>query len=200
MQRAKYISWKPTCSYLILPKCGNSSVREAIMQQLGIRKAAQEFVPKYQVDGPVGFSFTLLRDPMERAISAWWDKTQLQGRSWHAVHSQLTEIWGHYGRRFWVGMPLDAFVEALESIDEPEDHFATYTGLLKREGVPEFIGELGNRDHWRTIQAETQLPNLERYNASRRRPAVRRVDPQLRSRLERYYAADMETFHRLLRS
>lgn len=200
MQRAKYIAWKPTCSYLILPKCGNSSVREAIMQQMGIRWPVQDFVPRYQSAGPVGFSFTLLRHPVDRALSTWWDKTQLQGRNWQAVHAQLQEIWGHYGRRFWVGMPLAAFVDALESIDQPEDHFAPYADLLKREGMPHFVGELGNREHWRAIQCKTQLPPLKRFNASRNRPTAANIDHGLRTRLDRYYLADLNTFYRLLRT
>lgn len=189
---AIYLAWDEA-SYLVMPKCGNTSVEHAIARKIGLPtrrglRWRERLLYGWGRDpgtGPVGWSFTLARDPVDRAISAWFDKTQGRGRG---------QIWmwvDRYGPAFKTGMSLLQWAEAISHIapEEAEDHFAPQTLLLDREGWPQFVGLLDEANDWQRVRQQTGLGALPKRNVSGR-PQRHEVDPRAVVRLERYYAED----------
>ena len=213
MQPAKiwYLQWEhagSTFSCLPLPKCGLSSQLQAVANKLGdfpdtaIRRHRarfgrwkNRFLQRRRQTEDVAWRFVLLRHPVERAISCWWDKSQTHAnRGQRQTRKYLQWLWGDYGGRFYPDMSLAAFVAALEQIPPTtaEEHLRPYSAIIQREGSPDFLGRLGRQADWDCIRQITGLGPLPRENVRRTRPDVAKVDPALRERLAAYYAADME--------
>lgn len=197
--KMKYLAGGESWSYLIMPKCGNTAIREAIGRQLGRRESLQVWLPEYLIDGPRGFSFTLVRDPVERLLSLWWDKTQVAGRDVWRINRQLSEIWGQYGKLFWIGMSFEEFIDVVESIGFPggEDHFRPMAHIIEREGAPQFVGLLGNANHWDLIRSETCLPELKPVRVAVNRPTRLELSAKMTERIRQLYAADVELYERV---
>lgn len=196
----KYVAGGSKWSYLMMPKCGNTAIREAIGRYVGRKEALHIWLPEYFVEGPQGFSFTLVRDPVERLLSLWWDKTQVAGRDAWRQKRQLRDIWGRYGDMFWIGMTFQEFIEVIESIgfEDGEDHFRPMSMIMLREGMPSFVGLLGNDRHWDEIRRQTGLPFLRVMRQATNRPTSLELPDKMIEQIRELYSADVELYERTL--
>ena len=195
-----------TC--LAMPKCGMTSMLGLMADRLKLPSRGKHFMSRRwriidlcRQSQLSPSSFAILRDPVERGISAWWARTQTQkGYNMAAANRQIRDRWDAYGDLFFPDMPLRAFVDALEEIpvEQAEDHFRPYSHIIHREGTPAKYVRLGDARDWATIMEKTGLAPLPVLNRKGRgRPTVASIPADLRRRLERYYARDIDLWRSL---
>jgi len=181
-------------AYLAIPKAGCTSAHGSIARHIGrkITTHANQWrgglmlkfgVPRVPEDV---WLFTLVRHPIRRAISAWYNKTRGEAAPWKV------KIWKRHFPGFKVGMTFARWVDLVVQIphDQAEAHFRPqYTFIEEFNPV---WGKLEDKTFWEdTVRPRTGLGPLPRFNRSRS-PRIRRFNRRTIGKLVDYYAQDFE--------
>lgn len=176
-----------------IPKAANESIKYAFMSALGLKgkpSFAFQTCTKYAAHC-VGvqdyFKFTFVRNPFDRLVSCWMDKTQ--GK---VMFNAFARDHG-----MWHKMPFDKFVEIVAGIpdEKSNQHFRSQTHeiMIKDYMIPQFIGrfERLNKD-WKYIQKRIpELPDLPHVNKSHHKPYQEYYTPGLMDKVAERYKRDL---------
>jgi hypothetical protein len=185
------VAWFGLC------KNANSSIKRAFFESMGLFPEKEHasgllnYATKQQIDQSPFWSFAVVRNPINRAVSCWKNKCF---KSWRAEYGQRFKI---YQR-----MPFDAFVEAIHAVP---DHEATGAGQHFRGQfydisiggrlIPDHIGRFEQiEETWQEVQERSSipLPDLKHFNKSvKDNPPMSNATIEL---LRERYAADFEAF------
>ena len=157
---------KRRACFFVAPKCGNSSVKRAIADDLGwpqdiqVHRNLERWSPGH-ARGSGYLCIGIVRHPMARAVSCWWQKlaAPVTGKS-------MLEK-----RGFWKGMTFLEFAERCGELPDAtcgEVHIRGQAYLMMDDQgiVPEHIFDIDHPDCWRQVQHLVPMPPLGRVNAS----------------------------------
>ena len=175
--------------FVIIPKCGGSSIKTAMRDGMGLQPNGGIHVDKrLNITNSVADLFTaaFIRHPLDRLVSAWANK----------IHSEsyMERRLGKHG--FRLNMPFDEFVRHVEghcwdAHIQPQCKFLPVgTNLVARfERMAEVWPEIQAKFPW--------LPDLPHENKTEHAPWESMYTPETREIAERIYQQDLELWHSL---
>lgn len=180
---------------MLIPKVANESIKYAFMQILGIPvnmhpSYAFETCDKYWAAASPYWVFSFVRNPFDRLVSCWHQKTQ--GSKFHRA-------FGEFG--IYPKIPFPEFVEIVCRIpDEKSDqHWRSqaYELLIAERLIPDFIGRFETIVRgWKMVQKKIpELPDLPHKNKSDHRHHQEYYTLDLKERVAKRYQQDLEVFN-----
>lgn len=147
--------------FMVAPKCGNTAVKKAIQAKYGPPGKVHSIYERWspgQVHASDYQRIAICRNPYARAVSCWWNKVQMGGKSGMARH----------GIRH--GMSFEEFlkVAAMTRDGECDIHLSSQAHhmVFGARYLPHHTFRLEDPDMWNKVQALADLPNLEPHNVS----------------------------------
>lgn len=194
----------------LLAKCGQTSIKTAFLRGLGYKGSLEystpgvaklingttvfQYADKESIAelGPDWFTFVIVRNPWERAVSMWAEK----------VRGNLHPSFARAG--FTAGQKFDAFVKHLAKYTSPgsgaDIHWRgqAHSIMVNGEIVPEYVGKL-EEGFWPVIQAECkkrglELPPLLQRNKTDHLDYTKIYKKRTEAMIAKYYAEDIKVF------
>jgi len=159
-----------------IPKCANTSIKVALLQGMGVKftdRTVQRH-PAFRFAGPQElsdprynnwYSFTIVRNPWERAVSCWTQKVKRRG--WNNNF--------HGFDKFGVtdNTSFEKFVRIIAGVPDAESniHFQSQMDLISWKGriLPKHIARMETLTvDWKHIKntGRLELPDLEHHTIS----------------------------------
>jgi hypothetical protein len=190
------VSAKYRLAYLRVPKVTNTSIRRALSD--GRRELITvQRLPKHYPDY---VSFTFVRNPWDRLVSAWGEKIRTEKLNddhfIDGVHRNFVKL----GFPFGAGMPFGEFAEFACSLSDAktEKHLKSQCWFVVRRGsvAADFVGRSESmREDWgRLCDRVGASIELGHYKESRRGSYQDYYDDALRDRVGARYREDAEMF------
>lgn len=181
--------------YVNLPKCGCSSIKVAIAEQLGVEFADvlrnRRYVgPDRIADALDLFGWSVVRNPFARLVSCWSETQPPYFDRFLELNPDMNRMRG------W---EFGDFIGRIIKMDSMRmnAHYRPMIDTLRRRGrwLCREVYYLERIDEaWPTLQERFGLPALQHRRKGEHRPYQEMYTPELRRAVEERYGADLETF------
>lgn len=178
---------------MLIPKVANEAMKYALIQLLEIDKnihpsRAFETCNK-KVETYNFWVFSFVRNPFDRLVSCWAQKTQCSKDRFHRA-------FGRFG--IYPKISFENFVKIIINIpDEKSDqHWRSQTHeiMIGDRIIPDFVGRFENiEEDWKVVQQKIPgLPILPHINRCKHKPYRKYYSPKLRDQVAERYKRDIE--------
>ena len=179
--------------YTPIPKAANRSIKHALAEtihmqyQLSSHKANWQVVDVNQLPFKDYYHFTVVRNPIERLISCYFQK-------FHHPFRKPNRIFWKYGKAIQTEMSFQDFAEfVIQTPDKYSDrHFKSQYLLLGKDiSAYDSIIRIENmEDEWEKLRIKFNLPPLTHQNRAHRQCAELNLEDELVSKLYHRYKED----------
>jgi len=187
--------------YFAICKIASQSIRHAFMRALRLHKGLPAKVfnkrwtcDKYKAMKPEFedyFKFTFVRNPFDRLVSCWFDKSQRE---------KMFNPFTRYG--LYHKMPFGEFVKIVCNMPDnrANQHWRRQTYDLMIDDkilVPEFVGRYERlHEDWKVIQERVSgLPDLPHANKADHKPYQEYYTPEIQDIVSHRYAQDLKVLN-----
>jgi hypothetical protein len=203
--RYLYVLNKPTAIqidelkliYVPIPKAANRSIKEAIAAKIGLNysisahKANWKYIPLKSVSENSYYSFSFVRNPLDRLVSCYVQKTKMK----NPIHN----FW-KYGDLISPNMSFANFVDFVcDTPDHLADrHFKSQHLFLLRDDqlIVNSIGKVENlQEDWKNLSKRFNFPIVGHANQSARKDISSYYTTELAKKVMNRYSKDIEVFH-----
>ena len=182
--------------YIPIPKAANRSVKTALAKKvdkhysISAHKANWDFISLSKVDSSQHFSFSFVRNPLNRLLSCYLQKVKMK----------------HFFKNFWkygnlvnANMSFEDFVDFVINTPDylADRHFKSQHLFLQKDGkiIVDFIGKVENMvEDWKFLSSEFDLPPIPHLNKSNQGHFNEYYTQKLAVRVAKHYTKDIELF------
>ncbi|MBL4707306.1 MAG: sulfotransferase family 2 domain-containing protein [Flavobacteriales bacterium] len=182
--------------YVPIPKVANRSIKEILAERIRLKytvsahKAKWKYIPLASVAKSSSYSFSFVRNPLDRLVSCYVQKTQMKD----PIHN----FW-KYGNLVYPNMSFTAFVSMVCKTPDylADRHFKSQHQFLIINGdlSVDYLGKYESlKEDWKFLSEKFELPTLVHANPSVRTGIENYYTKELAQKAQKRYIQDIETF------
>jgi len=182
--------------YVPVPKAANRSIKEVLAAKINLpfevsaHKAAWNFIPIKSIPKSAYYSFSFVRNPLDRLVSCFIQKTKMK---------DVNRNFWKYGK----SVPQDiSFLDFVDFVCNTPDHLSDPHFksqhkflVIKDQLAVDFIGKYEQlNEDWKHISDRFELPDLGHFNQSHRSETKDYYTKELALKVKNRYQEDIEIF------